>query len=746
MSPKIIHAIAPYVGPSLLFQRQELFLQSIDRADKENVLLLALNLFEWEREKWITEKATRSSLSLGDSRPLAFLLDILNLANAHAQPNDWLLYTNSDCAIAPDFYKQLQKEGGTVVEYMRKDVEGNPSTLEELFSNESKLYSIGLDGIALRAQFFREVKDYIPDFIVGEPHWDTIYSELFRKIIPVRRDTSRLFHPKHDQVWDLAEPSVSGQHNLQLYVGALQSGYGDNTCITKSSNQTDTAVIVVSFGNDPVRVAANSEGIRKQLEQDLYHDYFLVELVGEGLKSAYSSDILDRVKYIPVEGYCSSMDLFQKEALMNIGWRAALARHSYEFFIFPDADIYSESADWFRRIREKLWENPARAVHGYRIASDTKDPHIKYNSLASIYKYDFQTDLFLNPGLCWGLHRSVLEMGNGFNSLCIDCAGDSTFVAEYLNSREISYDPWLYQFRWFSEIERKLPFQAILDGVDIDIIHIHHGDLKERNYNPIRYAIDGFPPILELVNVESNGILTWKDSQCIERRILAHRLEMKTPADVDKIFRKYSYVRFNSPQDYSKECLKKRQIFQPKIKNRISPFVHSSSIGYENNHKNRVTLFNPAKVFRDEFPFSWSDSACSKPGSHCIPLKVDPPSLILEPSGGFNYVAGVITIHPNWTKCNLSPYKHLYLSVLQMGDKAQDVIVSFYSRSEENQDYESKEISLGKLGLKKSELTPFKIPLQEFENGSGFDFQSCRLLKIMGTGMCRVEFRGIYVE
>ena len=168
----------------------------------------------------------------------------------------------------------------------------------------------------------------------------------------------------------------------------------------------------------------------------------------------------------------------------------------------------------------------------------------------------------MNPGLCWGISSCVLEAGNGFNAKCLDCAGDSVFVAEYLNWDCFQYDHFLDNFQWFQEIKRSLPFRAELDGVSVDIIHVHHGYLEERNYNGVRYAIDGFPPIETLVDRDENGLLLWRNANCIERQIMKHTKVMHDNAAVDRIFDHFGYSRFKRASFVKNEDRVTKPLFQ----------------------------------------------------------------------------------------------------------------------------------------------------------------------------------------
>ena len=73
MDVKVIHVIAPYQGDSPLFQRQELFLKSVDCADRENVSLLALADNQWQRAGWETRPLIRDARIVGDETRKPFI-------------------------------------------------------------------------------------------------------------------------------------------------------------------------------------------------------------------------------------------------------------------------------------------------------------------------------------------------------------------------------------------------------------------------------------------------------------------------------------------------------------------------------------------------------------------------------------------------------------------------------------------------------------------------------------------------
>jgi hypothetical protein len=742
-TPKVVHVIGPYSGHSPLRQRQELFLESVDRAHRANVVLLAATDDGWQRTNWETLPLGRTATILGEPSNKPFLKDLCDSALERTGPNDWILYSNIDCSFAPDFYDDLLNRRATVVEYQRQDVEGKPQTLDELFANPRTIYSVGIDGIAIRSQFYREIRNLLPDFVLGEPHWDTVYSGMFRKMVPVQRDSLRMFHPKHDRLWDLRQPNAAGRHNHELFVEALNHGYAEKTMITDVEDRTDTAVVIAVFGTDPGRVQANTEGIRKQLEQDLYADVYLVELLVDGAKSVYPEDVLSKVRHLTVQTTEACLDLFQKEALLNYGWRAALAHHAYDYFIFTDADVYSPEPFWFRHIRGRLRRDPARAVQGWRTVRDTVDDSLHYSSVGAAYVLNHPTDLPLNPGICWGLHRALLEMGNGFNSYCLDCGGDSAFVVEYLNTSQLQYDPWLYQWNWFREVERELPFHAELDCVSVDLVHVHHGYLKERNYDGFRYAMDSLRPLSELVHINAHGLLEWRDPACVERKILCQRHAMGSRAEVDDLLSQFSYPRIERPQS-RRNAVPSKTLFH--IPGYRPPRIPDQPLVHHPAPHSGLKIFDPEQVFRSDFPFSWCDGVVKAEGSTYIPIvdTEDAAILLLDGKPDTTYVVCALPLQPTWQPVSLRKFRSLEFSIRVPEPGPRDVFVSMVSQCEDGRERTSDEISLKGHGLEPGAWTRVAIPIDQF-SGNDFDRASARLAKFIAHESCRIELSEIYV-
>lgn len=740
---RIVHVIEPFRGDSPLAQRQELFLESIDRARKDGVVLLAAGE-GWARRGWLVAPLSRDARILGDESDKAFLKDLLDLALEHARPGDWLLYSNVDCSFAPDLYEDLVRRGGCVVEYMRQDVEGNPRTLEALFSNPRQPLTNGIDALALRATLYREIRDELPDLIVGEPHWDTTLSGMLRGHVPVQRDTVRLFHPRHAQVWSLADPTPAGRHNQRLFEESLACGYV-RRFIEEEPDRTDTAVIMACFGDGEERIEAHLRGLRGQLEQDLYVDRYLMEIGDPRHASPYSDILAGRGYHLRLPGSRSSGDLFQKEALFNLAWQTAVAHHSYDYLIFVDADVHSEDPTWFRQIRERLREDPARAVHGFRTVRDTRDRDGQFQSLGAAHTLGEKMNLLVNPGTCWGVHRRMLEMGHGFNPFCIDGAGDSAFVTEYLNLPGDLYDPWLYQYRWFREIRRRSPYRARLDWVPMDLVHEYHGPLRERNYTLVRLAIENVRPVRELVRM-NDGILEWIDPDCGERRLLRQRALFTSESDVEAALRDIGFRLDHFPEPQLLVDVEDRPVLPedgvplPRIfgKHRKRADRGAPSGG--------VPLFDPWDVFHEDYLFSWCSGVRTIGGSERIPLEWhgEFPALVLDGLPGAPWGVGAVPLRVTWMPMDVSGFRILSFMarVTSLND---DVVVHMVTLDEAGTERESRPVSLRTRGLVEGQWQRFEIPLDAF-GGAGFDLRRTRMAKFVAYGCCSLKLGRIYIE
>ena len=520
----IVHVtnIPPNLPRGKLKSRVDLAMSSIESNKNKTVLLLDCGTTIHHREGWEFQLLKRDSKTeLGNNKDLPYLKDLLDEAYKRCDDDGYILYTNSDCGISKHLYKDLLRFDDDIIEYNRKDVWYNPTTLYELYKNKYKPFYIGIDGLAIKSSHYKSIRNEIPDVIIGDPHWDTVVSGTLKTLGNVRQESYELYHPRHKQVWAIDKLNPAGKHNKECLDTAIKYGYME---INHIEEIIDTAIVIVNYGNDPLRLNATETAFRETLKQELNFKIYFVECVYDG-KSNYSNFIIKnkRVKHILIKGNDSNRDLWQKESLMNIGANAVKEK----YILFVDNDIYSHDDRWWRKMRDKLEENEINIVHGYRISKDTKDPRLNFQSLGSEKILNYKTDLDINPGLCWGITKKFFDSMSGLNPFFIDGGGDSGFVCEYLNTDSVMYDSYVFKFKWFHKIYRNMSLKGKMTCVDVDIIHVNHGEYTFRNYNTIRYAIDLLEKdIQDFLDIDKNGLLSWKDPICPERKIMKRRPEM----------------------------------------------------------------------------------------------------------------------------------------------------------------------------------------------------------------------------
>jgi glycosyltransferase involved in cell wall biosynthesis len=529
---KICHVTAPAWIPDKadLYKREELARESYITAkivyEKERIGLqqLAITDSKHTYTNIQQKELRRSSNDIGDKKGLPYLKDLLDIAAETGA--DMLIYTNSDCCISPDFYTWVANSTAPVIEFHRKDVFGEINTLEDVYNNPFRLHATGVDALAIRTDFWAKYRSKINfDFFIGEPHWDTSLCGIFRRLGVSSVNTEHLYHPQHSRAWSTANLTVAGKHNTELYKEFLDCGLLQSEIL--SIPTIDTSIVMVHYGHDPLRLAAIRKNFEMLAHQDLDVQYVFVELIFD--ETAFPEFVDNpQIKHIQLPATDAHKNLWQKEVMMTIGAKEA----DGEYIIFIDSDVHSTRTDWFRRIRNKLKDDPRKMVQGFRMCCDSEDPQEhSFISVASTIVFNFQCDLPPNPGLVWGVSKSMLEINDYLNSYMIYGGGDSMFMHEYLQGNDDNQMPefWINTFDKIEEINRPITQTAIIDCVDDDVIHCNHGKVGRRNYKTRHYMTGYFTkPIQELVVKDENGLLTWVDPNCPERRMCSRRYDMES--------------------------------------------------------------------------------------------------------------------------------------------------------------------------------------------------------------------------
>jgi len=297
-------------------------------------------------------------------------------------------------------------------------------------------------------------------------------------------------------------------------------------------NPGDTAIVMGVWGQNKNRIASTKKVLSKLGEQYLESKLFFVEMLFDDEESPYSECI--EGEHIIVRGAEKNKDIFQKEALWNIG-----ASHAKDckYVIFCDSDIWSKDPFWFYKIRNKIKEDQRTVVQGANFSYDTEDDGMNFQTmLASKLLVPVRGNR--NPGLIYGMTREYYEDIGGFNPLFLVSCGDSGFINEVFRSR--NYEKFLRRFPFFENNLRDIR-EAQPSVVDVDIIHEFHGKANTRNYVNVDFAINAFRTDLkDLIQLGDNKLVEWIDPECKERLICREGKNMKKREDVVRIFSKHN--------------------------------------------------------------------------------------------------------------------------------------------------------------------------------------------------------------
>ena len=231
---KVIHVVN-LMNPTLIYDddlrdRVSLALKSIQQANRHRVVLLGCT---HDKTTSIDDWSIHGLKRTRGDRNLAYLKDLFDAALHISSPEDHILYTNLDCIVTDDIYQHVLKQPSPVVEYHRRDVTKSDN-LTDIFSQSGTILKTGIDGFAIKAQTLKQVIDKIPDFVIGEPHWDITLSEILStKCKKIYKNSSNLYHIRHARNWSLDEPSEEGSDNTNLACEVLGGAFTEKIQVHK---------------------------------------------------------------------------------------------------------------------------------------------------------------------------------------------------------------------------------------------------------------------------------------------------------------------------------------------------------------------------------------------------------------------------------------------------------------------------------------------------------------------------------
>ncbi len=397
-SGNIVHVVNPCLStknPNLL-HRQLLAISSINKSDDRGIIkIAAITRDEFEVSKnhtmiadWEKVCLTRDSSDIGHTRRLPFLLELLDIARKYAKPEDFIVISNSDCGITRQFYRGLLNTPEDYVEYFRVNVY-NPSTVEDLYTNDlSRTFEEqnGIDAFAIRASLFDEIRENIPDMMLGEPYWDPVISGLMKKRNDIVQNCYDLRHPDHRQQWDLNRLTIGGEYNKKGWQRTFEDGLMD---IKKCEIIRDT--IVIRIHNEKTTNYAHAAKAYKNLkEQDLSVNYVFIDVLNSKKQSNIRDDDIGTTGGKRLIWYNREVNaqLSFNELVKDAVEKCPKAR----FIICLEEHALTDDAGALRKIVQQLRENPEKMIQdNCGFTSSRKHTSIRKNLVTAMTRTKFKS-------------------------------------------------------------------------------------------------------------------------------------------------------------------------------------------------------------------------------------------------------------------------------------------------------------------------------------------------------------------
>ena len=312
---KIIHVVNLFIPAQKnqsLYHRTSLTLESIEQAAKSSscVQLLGCSSVALKKHGWKTRILIRNAANtIQHTKDFLFLKDMLDAAAELASDSDYIVYSNLDCPITNDFYNNLLEDNSDIVEYIRRDCPSAKS-LEDLFKGESWPYTTGRDAFAFKKKTYLSIREYIPDFIIGEPHWDTALSGICQKLHTTTENIKDVYHIDHPKEWDINSLTIGGQYNQSLFSEAKANGLTD---INLLSVEKKTGVIIYNDTGSKFNIKKLAHFIDRHMDCDIA----IIDLVKSNKQ--IREDLFDCNYYPIMHKGNKTQRLDQELTLKNIG-------------------------------------------------------------------------------------------------------------------------------------------------------------------------------------------------------------------------------------------------------------------------------------------------------------------------------------------------------------------------------------------------------------------------------------------
>lgn len=221
-SPKIFHTFTDYTPKEAAARR---------RQDFARATWQPMYFFGDAVPVPVADGVFRSSKeTIGDTRPMPYLRDMLDYAASLALPEDIIMLTNDDICFVPGAEEKILAEfqSGVSCAYAWRRNFFHPLK-HQIKDIRVGTEDGGVDLIAFRTDVWKAYRENFPDFILGCEAWDYVYRMLIPELNGNRPGLHDLiYHEFHDPIW--RQNKVRAMNPGQKFNRALARNFFKRRC------------------------------------------------------------------------------------------------------------------------------------------------------------------------------------------------------------------------------------------------------------------------------------------------------------------------------------------------------------------------------------------------------------------------------------------------------------------------------------------------------------------------------------
>lgn len=174
------------------------------------------------------EHTKRNATLVGEKRDMPFVKDVFDYACRFAEDRDWLIFTNRDICVCPEFLFAALQDAGECFYSHRMDAPRLDRVLKPMEVRRLQHYP-GADLFAFRKRWWREWRGMMPDMLVGFEAWDSVMMLMMAWTHRASRAdyTPIIYHEWHESHWEVNKLTTPGQkHNRRMAKNFLATRHG----------------------------------------------------------------------------------------------------------------------------------------------------------------------------------------------------------------------------------------------------------------------------------------------------------------------------------------------------------------------------------------------------------------------------------------------------------------------------------------------------------------------------------------